>query len=222
MSRHTVRLTQTGRLCLIGHSEGVPPDLCCHTNYQSASARTLHWHRGIAGVRGRARARPLRLCALSVAANRHFFFLCGHGGCGSLGPDLLAARARAALCYQADGSGPTLQPRPPRCSRWRRAVQVRCRCATRPRRSALVDSGACSIRSGARMQLGMRKGDHDMVHGLACMRGCSLVVQRGLAHVCAGAAWLCSVQNAGQTSKIESSKNNQASACMRRAEHWRQ
>ena len=43
----------------------------------------------------------------------------------------------------------------------------------------------------------------------------------GLAHVCAGAAWLCSVQNAGQTSKIESSKNNQASACMRSAEHWR-
>ena len=114
----------------------------------------------------------------SVAACRHFFFLCGHGGCGSLGPDLLAARARAALCYQADGIGPTRQPRPPRCSRWRRAVQVRCRCATRPRRSALVDSGACSIRSGARVQLGMRKGDHDMVHGLACMRGCSLVVQR--------------------------------------------
>ena len=28
------------------------------------------------------------------------------------------------------------------------------------------------------MQLGMRNGDHDMVHGLACMRGCSLVVQR--------------------------------------------
>ena len=58
------------------------------------------------------------------------------------------------------------------------ARQVRRRCATRPRRSALVDSGACSIRSGARVQLGMRKGDHDMVHGLACMRGCSLVVQR--------------------------------------------
>ena len=55
----------------------------------------------------------------------------------------------------------------------------------------------------------------------ACMRGCILAVQRGLAHVCAGAAWLCSVQNAGQTSKIESSKNNQASACMRSAEHWR-
>ena len=111
-----------------------------------------------------------------------FFFLCG-GGVGvrsaaGLGPDRPAARARAALCYQADGIGPTRQPRPPRCSRWRRAVQVRCRCATRPRRSALVDSGACSIRSGARMQLGMRKGDHDMVHGLACMRGCSLVVQR--------------------------------------------
>ena len=122
-----------------------------------------------------------------------FFFVCGRAPFGlfptrriasgkpttaGLGPDRPAARARAALCYQADGIGPTRQPRPPRCSRWRRAVQVRCRCATRPRRSALVDSGACSIRSGARMQLGMRKGDHDMVHGLACMRGCSLVVQR--------------------------------------------
>ena len=111
-----------------------------------------------------------------------FFFFCAVGvrsaAAPGLGPDRPAARARAALCYQADGIGPTRQPRPPRCSRWRRAVQVRCRCATRPRRSALVDSGACSIRSGARMQLGMRKGDHDMVHGLACMRGCSLVVQR--------------------------------------------
>jgi len=129
----------------------------------------------------RGRARPRRLGAGTVRCEQTFFFLCGRrpvGGCGSLGPDLLAARARAALCYQADGIGPTLQPRPPRCSRWRRAVQVRCRCATRPRRSALVDSGACSIRSGARVQLGMRKGDHDMVHGLACMRGCSLVVQR--------------------------------------------
>ena len=77
MSRHTVRLTQTGRLCLIGHSEGVPPDLCCHTNYQSASARTLHWHRGIAAVRGRARARPLRLCALTVRCCEQtlFFFV---------------------------------------------------------------------------------------------------------------------------------------------------
>ena len=134
--------------------------------------------RHCAAVRGRAR--PLRLFALTVrCCEQTLFFLCGHGGgCGSLGPVRPAARARAALCYQADGIGSTRQPRPPRCSRWRRAVQVRCRCATRPRRSALVDSGACSIRSGARMQLDMRKGDHDMVHGLACMRGCSLVVQR--------------------------------------------
>ena len=113
-------------------------------------------------------------------SNSHFFFsaVVRSAAAAGLGPDRPAASARAALCYQADGIGPTRQPRPPRCSRWRRAVQVRCRCATRPRRSALVDSGACSIRSGARMQLGMRKGDHDMVHGLACMRGCSLVVQR--------------------------------------------
>jgi hypothetical protein len=121
-------------------------------------------------------------CAGTPLQRTDIFFFCAVGvrsaAAPGLGPDRPAARARAALCYQADGIGPTRQPRPPRCSRWRRAVQVRCRCATRPRRSALVDSGACSIRSGARMQLGMRKGDHDMVHGLACMRGCSLVVQR--------------------------------------------
>ena len=133
--------------------------------------------RHCAAVRGRARPRIARELRCS---EQTFFFLCGRrsAAAAGLGPDRPAARARAALCYQADGIGPTRQPRPPRCSRWRRAVQVRCRCATRPRRSALVDSGACSIRSGARMQLGMRKGDHDMVHGLACMRGCSLVVQR--------------------------------------------
>ena len=175
-------VTQIGRLCLIVHSEGVPPDLCCHTNYQSASARTLHWHRGIAALsEPEAEPGPAGWARELSVANRHFFF-CAVGvrsaAAAGLGPDRPAARARAALCYQADGIGPTRQPRPPRCSRWRRAVQVRCRCATRPRRSALVDSGACSIRSGARVQLGMRKGDHDMVHGLACMRGCSLVVQR--------------------------------------------
>ena len=51
--------------------------LCCHTNYQSASARTLRWHRGIAAVRGRARARPLRLCALTVRCCEQtlFFFV---------------------------------------------------------------------------------------------------------------------------------------------------
>ena len=121
-------------------------------------------------------------CAGTPLQRTDICFFCAVGvrsaAAPGLGPDRPAARARAALCYQADGIGPTRQPRPPRCSRWRRAVQVRCRCATRPRRSALVDSGACSIRSGARMQLGMRKGDHDMVHGLACMRRCSLVVQR--------------------------------------------
>ena len=187
MSRHTVRLTQTGRLCLIGYSEGVPPDLCCHTNYQSASTRTLHWHsgwhRGIAAAPlSEAEPGPPNCAGTPLQRTDIFFFVRSAFGrrlaAAGLGPDRPAARARAALCYQADGIGPTRQPRPPRCSRWRRAVQVRCRCATRPRRSALVDSGACSIRSGARVQLGMRKGDHDMVHGLACMRGCSLVVQR--------------------------------------------
>ena len=40
----------------------------------------------------------------------------------------------------------------------------------------------------------------------ACMRGCSMVVQRA---------------ERGANFRIESSKNNQASACMRSAEHWR-
>ena len=93
-------------------------------------------------------------------------------------------------------------PRPPRSSRARRAVLPGRRQRTHPPATSspllalaprctsavslcnpatavsTVDSGACSIRSGARVQLGMHKGDHDMVHGLACMRGCSLVVQR--------------------------------------------
>ena len=79
MSRHTVtvspvrRLTQTGRLCLIGHSEGVPPDLCWHTNYQSASARTLHWHRGIAAL-SEAEPGPAGWARELSVANRHFFF----------------------------------------------------------------------------------------------------------------------------------------------------
>ena len=136
---------------------------------------------GTEALRRCPRPSPAPRIARELRCSEQTFFFCAVGvrsSAAGLGPDRPAARARAALCYQADGIGPTRQPRPPRCSRWRRAVQVRCRCATRPRRSALVDSGACSIRSGARVQLGMRKGDHDMVHGLACMRGCSLVVQR--------------------------------------------
>ena len=51
------------------------------------------------------------------------------------------------------------------------------------------------------MQLGMCTDEHGIVYGLA--------------HVC------LAVQNAGQISKIESSKNKQASACMQRTEDWR-
>ena len=64
--------------------------------------------------------------------------------------------------------------------------------------SVFVCARACSTRSSARVQLGIRADNHSMVHGVA--------------HVCAGAAWVCSVQNAGEISKIESSKNKQASA----------
>ena len=184
MSRHTVTCAGGGdsnwpivpdcalRRCTTGFmlSHKLSVSQCSHL---ALALRLAQRH--CAAVRGRA---PPPNCAGTPLQRTDVFFFVRSAAAAGLGPDRPAARARAALCYQADGIGPTRQPRPPRCSRWRRAVQVRCRCATRPRRSALVDSGACSIRSGARMQLGMRKGDHDMVHGLACMRRCSLVVQR--------------------------------------------
>ena len=177
------RLTQTGRLCLIGHSEGVPPDsdLCWHTNYQSASARTLHWHRGIAAL-SEAEPGPAGWARELSVANRHFFF-CAVRSDRTAG-DRRRVWAPTVPQLARGPRGSTVLPgrrqrnHPPATPSPLLARQVRRRCATRPRRSALVDSGACSIRSGARVQLGMRKGDHDMVHGLACMRGCSLVVQR--------------------------------------------
>jgi len=99
VSRHTVRLTQTGRLCLIGHSEGVPPDLCCHTNYQSASARTLRWHRGIAAVRGRARSPPLRLCALTAPLLRaDTFFFCAVMAAAAVWAPTSSQLARVPRC----------------------------------------------------------------------------------------------------------------------------
>ena len=177
------RLTQTGRLCLIGHSEGVPPDLCWHTNYQSASARTLHWHRGIAALsEPEAEPGPAGWARELSVANRHFFF-CAVRSDRTAG-DRRRVWAPTVPQLARGPRGSTVLPgrrqrnHPPATPSPLLARQVRRRCATRPRRSALVDSGACSIRSGARVQLGMRKGDHDMVHGLACMRGCSLVVQR--------------------------------------------
>ena len=59
--------------------------------------------RHCAAVRGRAR--PPELRGNSVAANRHFFFcaVVRSAAAAGLGPDRPAARARAALCYQADG-----------------------------------------------------------------------------------------------------------------------
>ena len=113
-------VTQIGRLCLIVHSEGVPPDLCCHTNYQSASTRTLHWHSGWhRGIAPLSEAEPgPELRGNSVAANNIFFFVRSAAAAG-LGPQLArvprcatrptasdppashvlpAARAGAALC----------------------------------------------------------------------------------------------------------------------------
>ena len=93
--------------------------------------------------------------SVTVAMTHRPKRLCGRSWCRRSWPPVCDGRQRGQRCGEA-------------CLLWRRAVQVRRRCATRPRRSALVDRGACGIRSGARVQLGMRTGDHDMVHGLAC------------------------------------------------------
>ena len=128
------------------------------------------------------RGRPRRLGAGTVRCEQTFFF-CAVRSDRTAG-DRRRVWAPTVPQLARGPRGSTVLPgrrqrnHPPATPSPLLARQVRRRCATRPRRSALVDSGACSIRSGARMQLGMRKGDHDMVHGLACMRGCSLVVQR--------------------------------------------
>ena len=86
--------------------------------------------RHCAAVRGRAR--PPELRGNSVAANRRFFF-CASGrtapratgdGCGPRPSRSSRADRAVALCYQADGSGITRQPRPPRCSRGKCGVAV--------------------------------------------------------------------------------------------------
>jgi hypothetical protein len=130
----------------------------------------------------RGRARPRRLGAGTVRGEQTIFFLCGPADRPRCDRRRVWAPTVPQLARGPRGStvlpGRRQRNHPPATPSPLLARQVRRRCATRPRRSALVDSGACSIRSGARVQLGMRKGDHDMVHGLACMRGCSLVVQR--------------------------------------------
>jgi len=87
-----------------------------------------------------------------------------HGQVGCVPPPLRPAAPCAAPCWSAADE-------PALLTSFSNAVAL-------PSDAASVDGGACSIRSGARVQLGMRTGDHDMMHGLACMRGCSLVVQR--------------------------------------------
>ena len=49
-------------------------------------------------------------------------------------------------------------------------------------------SGACSTRSSARVQLGMCTDEHGIVYGLA--------------HVCAGATWLCRTRDKFQKSSL--------------------
>ena len=136
--------------------------------------------RHCAAVRGRAR--PPELRGNSVAANRRFFFFAVRSDRTAGDRRRVWAPTVPQLARGPRGStvlpGRRQRNHPPATPSPLLARQVRRRCATQPRRSALVDNVACSIRSGARVQLGMRKGDHDMVHGLACMRGCSLVVQR--------------------------------------------
>ena len=185
MSRHTVT-------CAGGGDSNWPivPDCAlrrCTTGFMlshklsvSQCSHLALAQRHCGAVRGRAR--PRRLGAGTVRCEQTFFF-CAVRSDRTAG-DRRRVWAPTVPQLARGPRGSTVLPgrrqrnHPPATPSPLLARQVRCRCATRPRRSALVDSGACSIRSGARMQLGMRKGDHDMVHGLACMRGCSLVVQR--------------------------------------------
>ena len=184
MSRHTVTCAEADsnwpivpdwslRRCTTGF-------MLAHKLSVSQCSHLALAQRHCGAVRGRAR--PRRLGAGTVRANRHFFF-CAVRSDRTAG-DRRRVWAPTVPQLARGPRGSTVLPgrrqrnHPPATPSPLLARQVRRRCATRPRRSALVDSGACSIRSGARVQLGMRKGDHDMVHGLACMRGCSLVVQR--------------------------------------------
>ena len=187
MSRHTVTCAEADsnwpivpdwslRRCTTGF-------MLAHKLSVSQCSHLALAQRHCGAVRGRAR--PRRLGAGTPLQRTDIFFFVRSG---RTAPRALGDRRRGwapTVPQLARGPrGSTVLPgrrqrnHPPATPSPLLARQVRRRCATRPRRSALVDSGACSIRSGARVQLGMRKGDHDMVHGLACMRGCSLVVQR--------------------------------------------
>ena len=184
MSRHTVTCAEADsnwpivpdwslRRCTTGF-------MLAHKLSVSQCSHLALAQRHCGAVRGRAR--PRRLGAGNVRWEQTFFF-CAVRSDRTAG-DRRRVWAPTVPQLARGPRGSTVLPgrrqrnHPPATPSPLLARQVRCRCATRPRRSALVDSGACSIRSGARVQLGMRKGDHDMVHGLACMRGCSLVVQR--------------------------------------------
>ena len=185
MSRHTVTCAEADsnwpivpdwslRRCTTGF-------MLAHKLSVSQCSHLALAQRHCGAVRGRARARPRRPAGRGNCPLRtDIFFFCAdrspHRGRRVWAPTVpqlaRGPRGSTVLPGRRQRNHPPATPSP------LLARQVRRRCATRPRRSALVDSGACSIRSGARVQLGMRKGDHDMVHGLACMRGCSLVVQR--------------------------------------------
>ena len=189
MSRHTVT-------CAGGGDSNWPivPDCAlrrCTTGFMlshklsvSQCSHLALAQRHCGAVRGRARPRRLSLAGRGNCPLRtDIFFFCAVRSYRTAG-DRRRVWALTVPLLARGPRGSTVLPgrrqrnHPPATPSPLLARQVRRRCATRPRRSALVDSGACSIRSGARVQLGMRKGDHDMVHGLACMRGCSLVVQR--------------------------------------------
>ena len=92
-----------------------------------------------------------------------------------------------------------VRPRTLDCALGRAAFQTRARVQGRSCRwfaatfrpctpVSAVEGGACSTRSSARVQLGMCTDEHGIVYGLA--------------HVCAGATWLCRTRGKFQKSSL--------------------
>ena len=137
MSRHTVTCAEADsnwpivpdwslRRCTTGF-------MLAHKLSVSQCSHLALAQRHCGAVRGRAR--PRRLGAGTVRCEQTFFFLCGPvgphrqkkatgDGCGPRPSRSSRADRAVALCYQADGSGITRQPRPPRCSRGKCGVAV--------------------------------------------------------------------------------------------------
>jgi len=107
-----------------------------------------------------------------------------------------SGRRRSGGNQRAQGA---VRPRTLDCAPDRAAFQTRARVQGRSCRwfaatfrpctpVSAVEGGACSTRSSARVQLGMCTDEHGIVYGLA--------------HVCAGATWLCRTRGKFQKSSL--------------------